>query len=465
MQYVKEKRRDIKVRAQADVLVAGGGLAGVSAAIAAAKAGAKVILVERNSFPGGVGTAGLCCSIANGYYTGNRKLVVKGNPYDIANRLAEQSGPGLSWHNHKGHVIFDVEKAKLVLSELLEEQKIEYLLETQVTDTIMEGNTLRGIFVESKSGREALLADAIVDATGDADLAVRSGAPYFQAKEGQGEASLCFRIANVDVDAFVDYFVRHPSEYTDKLDVNWTLEDALAQYHENGTFLFPHGGGYRLQVVQKGLESGEYARQFGGHTQTDALQMHAIRSLGVVHLVTGFVNLSALDIGQISREITNGRRMAFAVTEYFKIHMPGFSHAYVSQVASNMGIRQSRWIDAEAYYTQQQRYSPYRCSDAIGREVVSRKNGTDMFAAPIFQEEYSQIPYGCMVPKKIDGLVIGSGRSINTEGAFMRGMLSTMLIGQAAGVAAAVSIQANTTLRGAPMDLVQTELRRQGVDI
>ena len=464
--FITEKDRTTRIRACADVIIAGGGLGGVSAAVAAARAGAKVILVERNSFPGGVGTAGLCCSVNNAMFTGTWKLMTKGNPLEFTDKLAERAGPGASWRKHKGHVIYDVEMAKLVLTDFLEENGIDYLLETQVVDVIKEGNTLKGVIIESKSGREALMADAVVDATGDADVVVLSGAPYSQSTPEKTSASFCFRIGGVDVDAYVDYFIQNPSEYKNEQDVDWTLEEAVAQYRENGTFLFPHFGGYDLQVVQRGIQSGEFPKTIGGHSKTDALQMHAIRSLGVVHIVTGFVDTSALDIASLSREITNGRRLAFAVTEYFKKYLPGFENAFVDQTADDMGIRYSRWIDGEFVFTREMKNSPFRCNDSIGREVVNiGRKGEGFAAAPIRGEDFCQIPYACLLPKDVDGLIMGAGRSVSADSPILRGMVSTMLIGQGAGVAAAISSKSGARLRDIDITALHKELERQGVDL
>lgn len=118
--YVKEAARSIPIRKDVDVLVVGGGLAGVSAAVAAARTGAKTLLIERNGFPGGVATAGMCCSVFNCFYTPSHELIVKGNALEFVDELARAEGPGSGWHNHKGHIIFDIERGKLTLIELLE---------------------------------------------------------------------------------------------------------------------------------------------------------------------------------------------------------------------------------------------------------------------------------------------------------------------------------------------------------
>jgi ribulose 1,5-bisphosphate synthetase/thiazole synthase len=335
-----EPGRKTHVRAEVDVLVAGGGLAGVSAAVAAARAGARTMLIERNSFPGGVATAGMCCSVFNCFYTFGRELVVKGNPLEFVDKLSKADGPGLFWHKHKGHVIYDIEKGKLILIELLEEAGVECLFETLTVGTVMEQDVIKGVIIESKSGREAVLAKVVIDATGDSDVAKYAGAPLKQLEAGH--SSYVFRVGNVDIDQFVQYFKDNPDQYPEKMDIEWTLKEAIRQYEETGTLLFPHGGGMQMDIFKKAVESGEYKTEMGMHDTLLALQMHGIRSLGAVNIVTGFVDVSDLDVAKISKAISDGRRMAFYVTDFFKANIPGFEKAYVIGTADDLGIRASR---------------------------------------------------------------------------------------------------------------------------
>jgi len=468
---VVEPAREIPIRDEVDVLVAGGGLAGVSAAAAAARAGAKTLLVERNGFPGGVATAGMCCSVFNCLYTPSHELVVRGNSLEFVEALAEANGPGARWHQHKGHIIYDVERAKLVLTELLEGAGADYLFDTLVAGVAMEGDVLQGVAVESKSGREAILAKVVVDATGDADVAHLAGAPVRTIGEGGWTRhSYCFRVGNVDVDRFVEYFVENPGQYAPYMDVDWTFDEALKQYRETGTLLFPHGGGVQMDLIRRGLASGEYRERLGVHDSLPALQMHAIRDLGVIHMITGFCDIDDMDIAKITRAMTDGKRMAFHVTDYFRRHVPGFEKAFVVGTADDLGMRATRWIDGELAFTPEMKSEGAQFDDAIGRGVVQRdlrKNEAQgAWGCQTFVDDSFDIPYRCLLPRKVDGLLMGAGRSVSqTNPLLLRAMALTMVIGQGAGVAAAVAAAGAATPRDVNIECVQTELKRQGVQL
>ena len=468
---VVEPQRHIPVREEVDVLVAGGGLAGVSAAVAAARAGARTLLVERNSYPGGVATAGMCCSVFNAYYTATHELVVKGNSLQFVDELAKAEGPGSEWHNHKGHIIYDVERAKLVLTDLLERAGSRYLLGTLVTNVIMDGEAVSGVIIESKSGREALRAKVVVDATGDADIAQLSGAPMRGfGDDGGGLHSLVFRMGNVDVDAFVDYFAQNPDQYPPYMDVDWQFEEAQEQYRKTGTFLFPHGGGEQMRLIQEGVASGEYPEQVGVHTQIDALQMHAIRDLGVVHLITGFCRFGDPDIDKITRGIADGRKMAFEVADYFRKHVPGFERCFVNATGDNLGIRVTRWIDGEFVFTPEMKGEPTRFDDAIGRGAVEHdfvKNpAPGAWGVQTFKEGAFDIPYRCLLPREVDGLVMGAGRSVSAANPWLlRAMAMTMVVGQGAGAGAAEAVRQGVQPRSVDVEQVQAQLGLQGVDL
>jgi len=382
--------------------------------------------------------------------------------------LAATSGVGRAWHDHKGHIIYDVEGAKLQLSDLLEAAGAACLFDTLVTGAIVEGDCLRGVFIDSKSGHEAVLAKATVDASGDADVAHLAGAPLHE-MGSRGRHSYCFRMGNVDVDRFVQYFVEHPGQYPDYMDVDWTFAEALEQYRATGTLLFPHGGGYQMEIFKAAVASGELPERIGLYDALPACQMHAIRSLGVVHVITGFVTLEGLDVAAISRAMADGKRMAFRMADFFRRHVPGFERACVIGLADDLGIRVSRWIDGELQFTRAMKESPTRFEDAIGRGVVEvdyKKNPSKgAWSCQTFRDETFDIPFRCLVPRRVEGLLMGAGRSVSADQPWLlRVMALTMVIGQGAGVAAAVAARAGVPPHRVDLAAVQAELRRQGVE-
>jgi len=468
MVKVTENAREIAVRGEYDVVVCGGGLGGVAAAVAAARAGARTLLVERNSFLGGVATAGMCCSIFNCFYTGgeNRRLGSSGLCVEVADALAEATGYGRRWHRHKGHVIYDIERGKLVLQGLAEAAGVELLLQAWTAGAVVENGTLCGVIVESKSGREAIRAGVVVDATGDADVAAYAGAPT-RVRE-KGIHSLCFRLGNVDVETFVGYLRDHPSEFPEYMDVDWSLAEALAQYADCGTFLFPHGGGMQMDAFRRAKAGGDLPATIGIQDTTDACQMHALRQTGVVHVITGFTHFNGLDAAAISRSLLDGRRMAFTVAEVYRKYLPGFANAFVAGTGANLGVRTSRYLDGDFVFTAAMMQAGVRQPDTVGRAVgwdsLVKHPGPKAWGAQVCHSDSFDLPYRCLVPRAVDGLLMGAGRSVSVSDPFLlRVMAHTMVVGQAAGAAAAVAAKAGTSPRQVASGAVQAELRRQGV--
>jgi len=470
MKTIDENARTIPVRGEYDVIVCGGGLGGTAAAIAGARAGARTLLIERNSFLGGVATAGMCCSIFNCYYTGgpSRRLGTTGIAVEVADALAEAEGYGRKWHQHKGHVIYDLERAKLVLLKLVESAGAHVLVNTWHAGVVMNGSTVQGVIVESKSGREAILAKVVVDASGDADIANLAGAPCHI--QPNGVHSLCFRLGNVDVERFVDFFRQHPGQFPAFMDVDWTLAEALQQYDDCGTFLFPHGGGMQMDALRRAKAIGKLPPRVGIHDTTDACQMHALRSTGVVHVVTGFSHFDGLDAEKISRSIHDGRQMAFDVAAVYREYLPGFERSFIAGTAANLGVRTSRHLAGEFVFTAEMMKAGVRQPDAVGRAIgwdsLVKHAGANAWAAQVCREDSFDLPYRCLIPKGVEGLLMGAGRSISTDNpSLLRVMAHTMVVGQGAGVAAAMAVRTNTAPRLVDIQQVQSELRRQGVSL
>ncbi|MDH7571664.1 MAG: FAD-dependent oxidoreductase, partial [Armatimonadota bacterium] len=242
------------------------------------------------------------------------------------------------------------------------------------------------------------------------------------------------------------------------------------QYQETGTFLFPHGGGIQLEWIRRGLAEGTYPETVGMHRQVAALQMHAIRDLGVVHLITGFVTIDDLDVAKITRAMTDGKRMAFTVTDYFRRHVPGFERAFVANTADDLGMRATRWIEGDFVFTPEMKSNPTRFDDAVGRGVVQRdfvkSRAPGAWNVQTFYDASFDIPYRCLLPRGVEGLLMGAGRSVSAmPPTLLRVMALTMVVGQAAGAAAAVAARQKVVPREVDVRTLQQELRQQGVTI
>jgi len=459
--------QSIPVTAEVDVLVAGGGLGGVSAAMSAARAGARVMLVEANGFLGGVATAGMCCSLCNCMFSGSRELKVKGMPLVIVDALAVGAGPGMSWRKHKGHMIYDVEKAKLVLAELLEKENVAVRLNTPVADVRMDGRRVTHLIVSGKNGLEAIACKTLVDATGDCDVLARTGVEMKLTPHTP--ASYVFRLGNVDADKFVQYLCENPDQFPGKMDVDWSLEEAVAMYRDNGTFLFPHGGGMQMTRIRQAAENGDLPEKLGCYDTLDAMQMHLIRESGVCHVITGFTNNGDMDAEGLTKRILDGKRVAFMFNDMMKKYMPGFENSFVSQTADDLGIRGSRKIVGESTFELRMRDTAYRCRDAVGVGVVEQhlklEKAANAWSAQVYGEDVWELPLSCLIPKGLDNVVVGAGRGADSEPAqLLRVMVLTMVVGQGAGVAAAVAAKQKLSIKHTDYVVIRRELVRQGVE-
>ena len=189
-QWIEEESQSVPVIDRADVLVCGGGAGGVAAAIAAARNGADVLMIERDTTLGGTGPRSFVTEYHQAFFTG-------GIMREVIERLRTSGGADPALEEGHFAVPFDPEILKFVLSEMVEEAGVRLLTQSWVTDTIVEDGAVRGVVIENKSGRQAVLANVVVDATGDADVAARGGAPMQEYNHPQPMVML-FQIGGVD---------------------------------------------------------------------------------------------------------------------------------------------------------------------------------------------------------------------------------------------------------------------------
>jgi len=457
--FTHEDARETPILADVDVVVAGGGLAGTAAAIAAGRLGAETILVERNSVLGGVATAGLMSSITNFYYTGEGKLCVGGLATEIVDRLAEKGGTTPDWRSRScPHFTNDAETFKLLLLEMACEANVRLLFDAWVAGPIVSEAQVKGVFVETSGGRYGILADITLDATGDAALAAASGASCRHDKPGS--SSLEFKMCNVDLEALYRYFCDHPEEYPSNQDIPTTLSELEYHWRERGLLFVPHGAGRHMRLVQDAIARGEYERDYELCYGLDALGIYGIARDRTAIVNSNFQLVDHLDPWQHSQAIVAARKSIPRIVSFIRRHIPGFENAVLATTASDLGVRGTRWLDGEYTLTENDVLEGRRFADTIAMAPYrTRLEGRLQWLPHAFD-----VPYRVMVPKEVDGLLVCSGKSASTlPRGILRGQARCIQLGEAAGVAAALAVKQGVSVRTVGLRTLQRQLLKQGV--
>lgn len=480
MKTVYEPARETPVGYEADVIVAGAGLSGTAAAIAAARAGARTVLFERQNCPGGTITSGLITGLNNLFFAADGTLVMRGIAAEIIERHErEKEGKDWRWeHDRVGFATWlctDAEKMKLLLTEMLEEAGVEMIFGTSVAGTVVEDQAIKGVIVENKSGRVAALGKVVVDSTGDADVAARAGAPvdYLESTpehpgghargetRGGRRSTFVFRLGNVDLERAYSYLRRNPDELFegDEGEVSAKLAQFDRSFNELGFFyLFDRPQSTLRRAVLAAIANGDFARERLGCLNLDRLGMEGIRSNNTVTINTGVFMLDDLDARQITQAETVGRKVAFYVTEFLRKYVPGFEQATVIATAAELGRRITRKIKSSYLYRTPTDLDGVEFDDVVG-----------MFTMGVWIKPYgrvSEIPYRCLLPLEVENLIVASGKSfpIDTWPSHpVRESTVCIVQGQAGGVAAAVAAAEGVTPRALSHRDVQRALLRQGV--
>ena len=457
---IREPARDIQVLGEADVLVAGGGVSGAAAALAAARAGARTVLVERNGVLGGVATAGLMANISNHFLDRQGRLVIGGIAKEVVDRLTERGAASAKWASREvPGIVIDSEQLKPLLGAMLTEAGVSILTHCLAARPIMDGQAVRGAFIESKIGRQAILARIVVDATGEADLAAQTGCPM---RWSEGSASVEFKMANVDLEALYLHFRRHPDTFPVGLDMVKGFAEFERNWVERGIFFFPHGGGRKWDLVRRAVAEGRFEESRGILYDLHAFGLYGLRGQDTVVVNSNFWKVDTLDTVQVSRAELEAQASCYYLAGFLTENVPGFPDAHVVAIGSDIGIRVSRGIAGRETLTGDAVASPRPVlhDDVIGcvpcRADV--QSGGEFFYA-----HTCDVPYGILLPQTIENLLVASGKSVScTPQGLLRGMASCMLIGQAAGVAAALSAQRYTTPHSLDVLLLQRALQDQG---
>ena len=451
MNAIAEAARTVEVIHETDVLVVGSGPGGFSAALASARAGATTTLLDRYGCFGGNMTQVGVESI--GWYRHEGTVEADGIGRELEERSAAMGAA--SPESQSLSMGINGERFKFVADVLVEEAGITPMLHRLAVTPIMDEGRVRGVITESKSGREAVLARRIVDATGDADVAARAGAPFrMTPREEMLAASVMFSMTGVNKSRFLEAVRADPQTYRDWAgNQEWDIETSGKEDEMYSPFLRkPFTRAVAEGLIPENLIT--LAGTWGTITDTGDLTY-----LNLIHL-TGIDGTNADDL---TRGEIEGRKQAMHAINALRAFMPGCEDAVLRNFGITIGIRDTRKIEALYDLTADDVREQGRFEDSIGifPEFI---DGYGMLILPT-TGRYFQVPYRSLVPKRIGNLIV-AGRSIGGDKvshASVRNMMCCTVSGQGAGVAAAVSVRDGQPFDGLDVGKVQAELKRQGV--
>ncbi|SEE56237.1 FAD-dependent oxidoreductase [Jiangella alba] len=414
--WVHEEARELPVLADVDVLVCGGGPAGTAAAIASARSGSKTLLLERHGFLGGMATAGLVVPHWDSHQNG-------GVNADVIDRLGSRGG----WGAEGWKISFDPELWKHVSEDLVLDSGSDLLYHTFVVGTLRAGRAVKGVVIETKSGRFAVLARVVVDCTGDGDVAARAGAHFEKGRDDglMQPMTTMFRLGGVT------WVQRRNAELRDLIEqaIERTGDEYRLPYDYPWAIHLPNPGEVAVMLV--------HVRDVDG-----------------------------TDVRDLTRAEIDGRRQTLAVVDFLRRHVAEFADAHLIETAPQVGVRETRRITGEYVLTGDDVASGRSFEDAVAtvsfpadihEPAGTGQVGFRVGSGPVRRGRYD-IPYRALIPRDIDQLVV-AGRCISgtfEAHASYRVKGPCMAMGQAAGVAASLSASSGV----APRDLAVRDLRR-----
>ncbi len=428
---VEAYTRQINTIWDTDVVVVGSGSAGATAAIAAARNGAKTVLVERYGFLGGTSTQVL--DTFYGFYTPGSVAykVVGGIPDDVVAALKGYKA-AFERPNSFGAgtgVTYDPSILKIVWESLAQQAGVRLLYHSFCTDVVMDGEQIRGVILDGKRGLMKINARIVIDCSGDADVCHWAGVPYERAGEIDPAQTLTttFRMVNVNIDRAQAFGKK-----------------ALAQKMEEAA----SSGKYQLP-----------RREGSWHITTQA---------GVIHtIMTRVADVDGTDTVALTQAEIEGRQQALEYARFLRDLVPGFENASLSWLSHPIGVRETRRVYGEYRLTRQDCLAGRKFEDAIGAcgaPIEDHHAGKDTAWVYLPDGMTYDIPYRSLVPQKVRGLLV-AGRCFSATHdahASCRSMAQTMTMGQAAGTAAALAIQKDVLPHELEIGLLQDRLRQMG---
>lgn len=438
-----------------DTIVVGAGVTGIVASVAAARAGAHVLLVESSGILGGL--------ITGGRLTKPTGVVQPGVYLDLIERAASYGGadPNLR-ASHWGHYsgVFDTEVMQRVIIETLEEAEVEVMLFAHVTGVLRHGNRVRGVELHTKAGPQLATAATVIDASGDGDVAAFAGVDFAYGRPGDGHVqpmTSYFRILNVEFSKLAQDCLDHPDDIRELVIPEGADED---------------NDDYVLKFYMAGFEQRiAAARRDGFDWIIPKTHLHMKAGLlpGELNVNATRVQGNALDPWTRSRAAIEVRKQAYCAFDFLKRYVGGMESAVLFDIASVLGVRETRRVEGDYMLTEHDVRTEARFPDAIGlsNAPLDIHDPGGEGGAMIGVNSGYGIPYRCLLPRGVEGLLI-AGRCLSVDaGAFAstRNTPACAISAQAAGVAAAESARRKITPRELSVEIVQDALTAIGVSL
>lgn len=438
-----------------DVAVLGGGPAGIAAAISAARSGARTVLIERYGFLGGMSTAAMVYPWMT-FHTATGEQVIRGVAQEIVDRLMELDASPGHLRDTIGFVHsltpYNPEVFKVLACDMLQEAGAELMLHTAVIDVEKEGERISGVSLYNKSGLFTLKAKMFVDATGDGDIAYMAGVPWEKGNVDQKvqPMTMKFRMKGVDLVQVKQYMQANPAEFYEK-----SLIAELEQLPLTGVMgFYTKWKDMKLPIQREGI-------LFFAGPREDEVLINVSRVSGLDP--TKIEDLTAAEI--------EGRKQVLLLESFFRKAIPGFEHASVSAVGTQIGVRESRRITGQYVLSGIDVLDGKRFDDVIARSGypidIHDPSGSGVTANFIREGGAYDIPYRSIVPLNCSNLLL-AGRCISTTHeaqATTRLTPSCMAIGQAAGTAASLAVKYDCAAADVPIDALQGRLMEANAEL
>jgi hypothetical protein len=450
MEYINEAERKTKVLTEVDVVVAGAGPSGIVAAIAAARNGAKTVLIEQDFCIGSNITLGPLEAIMT--FHDSSSQIVNGIPQEIIDQMKAEGGTSGHVKDTVGYCStitpFDPEVFKTAVLEMLKKANVQMFLQTMLVGVIKEKSNIKGILIENKSGRQAILARQFIDCTGDGDLCVLAGEKFEMGRAQDGMTqpmTLLFKMGGVDVPLLKDYIRQNMTQF--KFDKN--LESPL-------DFKILHLWGFG-DVLAKGFKTGRISLK--------RCEMHMITTGRENEVI---INFSRVDgDGTNADDVTNAYIKSMAqikeLSDYLKDSLPAFKDAYIL-FTGKVGKRETRRIAGKYVLKGNEILNQTEFFDTVAKGAfpidIHQPGGGGMYFE-LVTKAYN-IPLRCLLAEHFENLLM-AGRCISIDYkalASIRISASCMATGQAAGVTAALASVSNRNLLQVPIQEILDCIRK-----